>query len=360
MRRSINIMLALALLATVSCGTSGDSALRDDGRLEQTAYENEVEVMTLEMKDFHRQLLTNGIVHARTRAGMVFTTAGVLSSVKVSNGDHVSKGQRIAEVNRPDLVLSLREAENSMSKAEFDLLDFLAGQGYYGSDTTGVSKEVMSMARMRSGYNAARISLARIRNEVAGTQLVAPFSGRVAGISLKSYDQASTSQVFCTILDDSVLDVDFKVMESEYSFLEKGLTVKISPYADITKAYYGKISEINPVVESNGQISVRAQMYNDGALLDGMNVKVMVERTVSGQLVVPKSAVVIRDDMDVLFTYTDDGKAHWTYVNVLQSNSDSYVVSANADRGAALQVGDHVIVSGNLNLADGSEVVLKK
>ena len=47
-------------------------------------------------------------------------------------------------------------------------------------------------------------------------------------------------------------------------------------------------------------------------------------------------------------------------MNILDSNSDSHAVTANADRGAILEAGDTVIISGNLNLADGSEVTLKQ
>ena len=77
----------------------------------------------------------------------------------------------------------------------------------------------------------------------------------------------------------------------------------------------------------------------------------------SRQLVVPKSAVVIRDNLEVLFRYKD-GRAQWTYVHTSLANSREYVVEANLDRGAELNPGDLVIVSGNLNLADGSEVSL--
>jgi len=134
----------------------------------------------------------------------------------------------------------------------------------------------------------------------------------------------------------------------------------VIPFADPSKSVTGKVSEINPTVDKNGQIAVRATVRNDGSLIDGMNVKVIVERMMPGQLVVPRSAVVVRDNLDVLFTYTDDGVALWTYVNIIRSNGDSHVVTANADRGAKLNEGDKVIVKGNLNLADGSKVQLKK
>lgn len=107
----------------------------------------------------------------------------------------------------------------------------------------------------------------------------------------------------------------------------------------------------------HGQVQVDAEVVNDGTLADGMNVRVAVRQKVPGQLVVPKSAVVIRDNLEVLFRYKD-GRAQWTYVHTSLANSREYVVEANLDRGAELNPGDLVIVSGNLNLADGSEVSL--
>ena len=61
--------------------------------------------------------------------------------------------------------------------------------------------------------------------------------------------------------------------------------------------------------------------------------------------------------MEVLFRYSD-GKAVWTYVHTLLANSREYVVAPNIDRGAELAAGDLIIISGNLNLADNSEVTV--
>lgn len=187
--------------------------------------------------------------------------------------------------------------------------------------------------------------------------LYAPFTGKVANIKLKKWDKTG-SDAFCTLIDDSSYDVNFSALESEYSFLEEGEKVSVTPFGD-TRSFEGTVRDINPVIDDNGQIAVTATMSGSSRLLDGMNVKITVDRSLPSQLVVPKSAVVIRDGMDVLFRYRG-GKAEWVYVNVLNSNSVSYSVSANTDRGAVLSEGDQIIVSGNLNLADGSQVVVKE
>jgi len=358
MRIGINATIVIATGLLCSCGNRNTEELRDAKVVSEPEI-NVVEVVSIERSDFPRQLVSNGKLKASRKSSLAFGTTGVISSMKVSNGSRVAVGNVIARLDRPDLKLSLEAAEIAVKKAELDFYDVLAGQGYALKDTVNVPADVLAMAKMRSGYTSARNALAKARLEYDSAILKAPFNGRVADLNLKLYDRAG-SEPFCTVIDDSVLDVNFYVMESEYSFLSAGLAVKVSPFADPSKTVVGKVCEINPTVNKNGQIAVRATVANDGALLDGMNVKVIVERTVANQLVVPRSAVVVRDNMDVLFTYTDDGIAHWTYVTILHSNGDSHAVVANTDRNAVLSEGDKVIVSGNLNLADGSKVQLNK
>lgn len=348
----------LILCCLWACGTNNTSGNGQDDRLQQTPQLNIVDVITLERTDFAQQLLSNGKLKGAARASLSFGSSGSLAVINVSNGKRVTKGTVLARVNRPDLELSLRSAEISLEKAEMDMYDYLVGQGYGARDTLAVPKTILASARMKSGYASAKNSLDKAKQDLSGTVLRAPFSGRVADVKLRPHDY-SGNEPFCSLIDDSAFDVDFSVMESEYGFLSVGQSVKVTPYADESLTSHGKITAINPSVDKNGQITVRARVGNSTGLLDGMNVKVTVERNIPDQLVVPRSAVVIRDDLDVLFTYTDDGKAHWTYVRIVASNGDSHSVVANADRGSVLSEGDRIIISGNLNLADGSDVVLR-
>lgn len=348
---------AAVLLAFGGC-KGGGNALKE-GKLEYSPEINTVEVMTLKRTDFPRQLLSNGKLSASSRAVLKFGTSGAVKVLNVRNGQHVERGQVIAEIDRPDLKLALESARLSLDKARLDLYDVLAGQGYAVGDTSSVPSDVLEMAKMRSGYSGAENALANAGYALSGTVLTAPFSGVVADLKVKCHDQAPVDG-FCTLLDDSAMDVDFTVMESEYSFIASGMGVKVSPFSDASAVCGGKITEINPVVDKNGQIAVRARVHGMPSLVDGMNVKVTVEKTVPGQLVVPRSAVVIRDNMDVLFTCQPDGRARWVYVDIIASNRDSFVVEPNRERGAKLVEGEKVIISSNLNLADGSEVKVKE
>lgn len=358
MRRYINILLIAIAFAAVSCSSGKGGAKKEDGKLEYSQQINFVDVMVLEKTNFNHQLISNGKLEAQAKATISFPATGVVEAVRFSEGDQVRKGDIIATLVSDDKKLALESARITFRKAELDMYNELAGYGYKGRDTSSVAKDMLAIAKLRSGYDAAKNSLERAKNDMEGCSLRAPISGRIAYMNLKANSQTPTEPA-CRIIDDSRFNVRFPVLESEYPFIEKGLQVIVVPYAQESVSVKGTVTNVNPAVDANGQVMVTAAMPNPGRLIDGMNVKVSVQRAVPGMLVVPKSAVVIRDNQYVLFKYKS-GRAGWTYVNILDSNSDSHAVTANTDREAELEAGDTVIISGNLNLAEGSEVTLKR
>ena len=108
-------------------------------------------------------------------------------------------------------------------------------------------------------------------------------------------------------------------------------------------------------------VKVKASVNAKGRLFSGMNVKVSVRRTLDAQLIIPKTAVVQRSGRTVVFTL-QNGKAIWNYVQTGMENADSCVVSDRSADGVeeGLLEGDTVIVSGNVNLAHESPVVVTK
>ncbi len=103
-------------------------------------------------------------------------------------------------------------------------------------------------------------------------------------------------------------------------------------------------------------MEVTATVGNGKGLADGMNVKVSVQKSVGRQLVVPKSAVVLRTGRQVVFTLDESGKrAMWNYVQTGLENFGEYTITDG------LEEGMDVIVDGNVNLAHESPVsVVKK
>lgn len=341
-------------LLLASCGGSeGARPAPSVGRMPHRIESNAVTVDTLRLRDFDHELIGNGRLAASRRSRLAFGTEGTLAAVAVHNGSRVRRGEVIARLDTAPCALQVHKARLAVEKARLAFLDALVGQGYAVGDTISPPAEAVRLARIRSGYADAAAELLTASRALEQCFLRAPFAGKVADLEHRAYER--TSGDFCTLLDDSRLDVRFAVLESEYGLLRPGQPVAVSPFADLHREVMGRITAINPAVDAHGQVLVEACVDNDGTLVDGMNVRVAVRQRVPGQLVVPKSAVVIRDNLEVLFRCCD-GRAAWTYVRTSLANSRECVVEAHAERGAELRPGDLVIVSGNLNLADGSPV----
>ncbi|MNQ62541.1 Macrolide export protein MacA [compost metagenome] len=319
---------------------------------------NEVQTIVLKKESFQKELVSNGKIIATQKNSVVFEVSDKLQHLYVKNGDFVHKGQLLASLNSFKYQQRLARAEIDLKKAKFQFEDMLVGRGIFTTIKDSIPKTVYEMVASRTGYDAALLELKSAEFELKATKLIAPFNGKVANIESRVYENVSAGKSFMTLIDDTVFEVEFYLIESEMSDVTLNSSVQISPFS-LSKTYNGHISSINPLIEKNGTILVKAVVKNDGKLTEGMNVKVRIEKEVKGQLVIPKSAVVLRDNQEVLFKVVA-GKAYWTYIQTTLENSSSYAVIAHPDKSSAsLIAGDTVIVSGNLNLAHNSEVILK-
>jgi RND family efflux transporter MFP subunit len=356
--KSIVSIAALAIvLATATGCKSGTGQEREDTDLARQVFAvrtNPVEVMTLSERDFNKQVVSNGRLEAVRRAVLSFGASGRIASVDVANGSRVAAGATLASLDTEDTAFAVEKARLAYEKSRLDLSDRLLDFDYAPDvDTASVPDQTMRIVYLRSGYLDTRQALTEARLAHERATLRAPFAGKVADVKQRVYEQAAGE--FCTVIDDSAFDVQFSVLETEADFVATGRSVKVYSFNDPGSVVTGRITAVNPTVDGNGQVAVTAKIPGNGRMLDGMNVRVMVEQVVPGQLVVPKSAVILRDGLEVLFRYVD-GKSVWTYVHITASNSTEHIVAPNIDRGADLNVGDVIITSGNLNLGDGTDV----
>jgi RND family efflux transporter MFP subunit len=263
----------------------------------------------------------------------------------VKNGQHVSRGQTLATLDKFKLENAVTTARTSLERSKLDLTDALIGQGYDPEKRSEIPDEVMRLARLRSGVAQAEVQLREAERALDEATLRAPFDGVIANLTQKAGNSPDGSQPFCRVMSSSAMEVSFSVLESELSLVHVGDAVEVKPFSAET-TYRGKVSSINPVVDKNGMVDVCATVGGSTVgLYDGMNVRVNVKREVEKALVVPKSAVVLRSNgRKVVFTYLD-GKAMWNYVTTGLDNMDEYVITEG------LTEGQEVIVSGNFNLA---------
>jgi len=354
--RYITLILILCLL--YACGSKATEITANAEKRKYSEQKNPVTVIVLKKSPFRKEFVNNGKLVALRKTDLQFRVGEQLDKLAFRNGDHIKAGQVIAWLTPFTFSQQLGNSEIQLKRSRMEMQNLLIGQGYTTLDTTAIPRKIYEVAFVKSGYAEACQSLKSAKYNFEAAQLVAPFGGVLANIEKKLYDRIDAGTIFCTLIDDSEFEVEFRVVESELGDIRLNDEVQLIPFSS-QKICRGKISEINPVIDENGMILVKAQIKNPGGLIDGMNVKVIVEKEIPDQLVVPKSAVLLRDNQEVLFKYTKDGVAFWTYVQTLAENTMSYSVIANPDKGAQLAPGDTIIISGNLNLAHESRVEVK-
>ena len=357
MKRQTFYAGSLFCLLALHCGCESKTTENEENEGIETrlvSAPNEVTVMPLKRKVFEHQLVSNGKVTAAEYADLSFETAATVAHIYVKNGDRVAKGQKLAELDKFKLQNAMKQAETSLAQSELELKDVLIGQGYSPSQMDKVPADVMELAELRSGYKQNKTNYEMAKYELEHAVLTAPFNGIVANLFAKEHNQAPTSEPFCRLIDNSRMEVDFSVLESELPLLKVGDRVSVIPYTSSNKAYSGRVASINPVVDEQAMVRVKALIEGrPTALFDGMNVKVSVFRSVNSALVIPKSAVVLRSGKQVVFTLKN-GQAYWNYVHTVLENMNEYTLAENGDD--VLHEGDTVIVTGNVNLAHETPV----
>lgn len=309
----------------------------------------EVNTTIVFSQDFNRQLIANGNIESTQKSELHFKISNQISKIKVKNGQKVIKGQVLALLKNSLLKNQLEKSEIDLLKAKIKLKEERINYGI-SKNTEEVGLKLLKTLEIKSGVLEAKNTIENAKILYNQTILKAPFFGVIANIETKEGNFISSSDVFCTIVNYNNLEVSFSILENEYEFVSNGQEIKIQSFANKDKTYKGFITEINPLVDENGLFKIKAEIaYKDMYLLDGMHVKVFINNPLRDVIVIPKKALVLRSNREVVFT-AKKGLAKWNYVEIIDENSDNYAI------GKGLNVSDTIIVSGNLNLSHDAKI----
>ena len=350
--RQNKLWVCSLLILLMSCTTQTEKNDENTKVALPNADKAEVEIQVLTPTEFPHEIMSNGRIQASQSANLSFSSSEIIAEVLVHNGQRVRKGQPLARLEQFRLKNRLQQAENSMKQAHLEWQNILYGQGYTPDQLDSVPTAISEIAAIRSGYAQSKAQYELAQYEFEHATITAPFDGVVANLYDKAHNQPTSSAPFCRIIDTRNMEVEFSVLENELLTLAVGSSVSVRPYAGSNQTYTGSISEINPTVDARGMVKVKARIANGSKLYEGMNVRIHVRYAIPEQHVVPKTAVVLRNGRQVVFTERE-GYAHWNYVQTIHENSDSYTVDG-------LKEGDRVIISGNINMAHETPVTIVK
>ncbi len=325
-----------------------------------------------------------GIVEEREATAVSFTGMGVVKSVLVNEGQVVSKGQLIAEMDDMQARNLLSGAEAQMTQANDAL------ERYKMLHDNGSLPEVQ-WVEIQSKVAQAKSQLEVARKNLADCRLLAPVSGVIGKKLIGAGETALPSQAVVNILDISTVKVKVAVPEAEIGAVNASTPTTVLVEAINGRYQGGRIEKGVQADALTHTYDIRINVANgDRKLLPGMVASVQFVATQSqhtGRLLVPVTAVqkttvstsrptvstsrptvsssrptvstsrptvsTSRPADGSLFVWTvgKDSTAHRTTVTIGQTQGN-YI---NVIDG--LTIGDRIVTEGYQKLSEGTKVI---
>jgi HlyD family secretion protein len=399
-QRLLLIALSMAIL---SCGGAKKKEEAEDAA-------TPVQVATAERRNIQRVITAEAVLYPIGQSAVTSKISAPVRRFLVNRGDHVRKGQLLAELEDRDLAAAVNENKALYSQAQsqyqtitkatipedetksrtdvysarqaldaakklFDNRVALVREGALAQKLADDAKVALVQAQsqfdiaqrhlesMRSFGRAEQVKNAQAQVEAAQArvsgaeaqvnyaEIHSPIDGVVADRPLNPGEMASSGTALIDIVNISQIVARANVPIREATSLKVGKTATITAAdGELT----GKVTVVSPAVDpSSTTIEVWVQAANPGEKLKpGVTAKVSIRaETIPNAVVVPASALVSSDEgeSEVMVVGTDS-LAHEQKVEIGVREGDSVQVVEG------LKGGEKVITVGNVGLADKAKV----
>lgn len=141
------------------------------------------------------------------RAELAFRVAGTVQEILIKEGDEVEQGQLLAMLDPTDYatVVRDRQATYDNTKRNFDRARELIGDGF-------ISRTEYD--RLEASFKTSEAALISARQDLAYTELKAPFEGRVAKRHVERFEDIGIKQTMFSLQDVKNLLVKIDLPES--------------------------------------------------------------------------------------------------------------------------------------------------
>jgi membrane fusion protein, multidrug efflux system len=208
--------------------------------------------------------------------------------------------------------------------------------------------------QQRTGLADARLAEQRARLNLEYAEIRAPFSGVVQSVQAVVGANIQPGQTICLLYDNERLEAAVNVLEANLADLVPGRPARVAVPA-VRDTVLARVDVIAASLDPGSRTcEVLIRFANpQGRLRPGMFCRAEIAGFVHpDRLLVPKAAVLVRDDRPLVFKRQGD-RAQWLYVTTGLQN-DHWVEIVQVHSGGNLAPGDEVIVSDHLTLAHES------
>ncbi|AKJ67648.1 RND transporter [Pandoraea thiooxydans] len=317
-----------------------------------------VSSMKASYQTWQPQLSAVGGLRAVRGVNVTTEIAGLVREVHIKSGSHVKAGQVLVQLNADSDIAQLHALQ-----AQADL-----AQTVYNRDKKQYELKVIAKATLDADEANLRSTRAQAAQQAAIVEkktIRAPFSGRLGITTVNPGQYLNPGDMIVTLQDTDTLYADFTLPQQDFSKLAIGQTVVLQNNTYAGKTFTGKITSINPLVDTaTRNVQVEAEIDNRaGKLLPGMYATVKVDvGTPQRFLTLPQTAITYNPYGATVFIAKPGTKpnAQGKTMPVAQQ----VFVTTGATRGDQVAIekgvtdGEEVITSGQLKLKNGTPLII--
>lgn len=318
-----------------------------------------VQVTTASQVHWPQLLAANGNVAAWQQALIGSELSGLrITSVLVNIGDRVRQGQVLATLNAETIDAELRqslaakaEAVAVLAGAEADAkrAQSLKNSGALSSSEVNQYLTAAATAQARLQAAEARISSDQLRRK--NSTIISADDGIITERNATVGALTQQGQALFTLIRDGRLEWRAEVLADDLPQLSVGMPVHIlSSNSANTMPIRGTLRSIGPVVDPKTRQAVAyVDLPPQSPLKAGMYVKGEFVQAKQAALVLPQSAVVLRDGFSYVFVVLPNNRVQQLKVELGRRMAEQVEV-----RG--IDANARVVVSGGAFLSDGDVV----
>ncbi len=315
-------------------------------------------------------LVASGTVEPTRTAAVGSQVGGVITRVGFKEGDDVSKGALLFQLDpRPfqnalaqaQAALERDRAQARLAKLEADRAGALVARNVISQAEYEQKRAAAEAAQASVSSNEALAKSARLSLSYASIR--APIGGRTGRLLVHEgdYVKPQSSEPLVTINQTRPVRVAFTVAVDQLPLIQRYLKARPRvivrvPGADSTDTIEGAlVFADNAVDPASGTLMLKGEFPNaDGRLVAGQFVEVrLVLYSQEGALVVPSPAVTGGQQGTFVYVLNADSTVAPRPVTIDRSEDEFTIVSKG------LKVGETVVTDGQLRLSPGAKVVVK-
>lgn len=290
-----------------------------------------------------------GRVKAAHDVSVAFRVSGTIQSLKVKEGDYVSKGQMLAQLDPTDykVQLSATTAQYNQIKAEAERVVALYKEG---------SVSANDYDKARYGLEQISAKLANHRDQLAYTRLTAPFSGYVQSCLFDAGETVGAGMPVVSIISTGLPEVEVSLPAS--AFVRRN---DFQRYTCTFDVFPGRTFALEPVgitekANANQLYTMRLRIApGEAKPLPAAGMSTMVSITsrnvAANEWIVPENGIVNEKGTAYIYVISNKrAERRPVVVKQLRANGTALVSSS------ALNEGDCVVAAGAHSISNGQQV----